>query len=218
VHDARLPAACADVLCLPACVVAAVAPLSTSAGARSIDLAPSAQCGDQAALPEVVIVFVQVLGGSTFSYKRHRSETHALRKAITRCMLNMLDDLPETEEGRDGYLCRCQEADLKYMVSFKTAHMALQWCMLVQVRAAAAAAVLLWGCWVQSRLLPFRTIYAQQHVWVQHAQVSSLLFCMRPFRLFLLLARTAFCCACADSLCVSSWLSRAVLTCTYRRR
>lgn len=103
-------------------------------GARSIDLAPSAQGGDQAALPEVVIVFVQVLGGSTFSYKRNRGETHALKKAITRCMLQMLDELPESDDGsRDGYLCRCQETDLKYMVSFRAAHVALQWCMLVQV-------------------------------------------------------------------------------------
>lgn len=103
-------------------------------GARSIDLAPSAQGGDQAALPEVVIVFAQVVGGSSFNYKRNRGDTHALKKAITRCMLQMLDELPETDEGRDGYLCRCQEADLKYMVSFKAPHMALQWCMLVQVR------------------------------------------------------------------------------------
>jgi hypothetical protein len=106
------------------------------AGARSIDLAPAAQGGDQAALPEVVIVFAQVVGSLNFSYRR-RSETHAVRKAITRCMLQMLDELPETEEGRDGYLCRIQEADLKYMVSFKAAHVALQWCMLVQVRAFA---------------------------------------------------------------------------------
>lgn len=88
-------------------------------------------------------MFVQVLGGSSFSYKRHRSETHTLKKAITRCMLQMLDDLPETEDGRDGYLCRCQEADLKYMVSFKTAHMALQWCMLVQVRCCCCCYLLL---------------------------------------------------------------------------
>lgn len=67
-------------------------------------------------MPEVVIVFAQVVGATSFSYKRNRTDTHALRKAITRCMLQMLDELPETEEGRDGYLCRCQEADLKYMV------------------------------------------------------------------------------------------------------
>lgn len=103
------------------------------AGARAMDLAPSAQGGEQAALPEVVIVFVQVVGAATFSYKRNRSEAHALKKAVTCCMLQMLDELPETDEGRDGYLCRCQEADLKYMVSFRAAHMALQWCMLVQV-------------------------------------------------------------------------------------
>jgi hypothetical protein len=107
-----------------------------AAGARSIDLAPAAQGGDQAALPEVVIVFAQVVGSLNFSYRR-RSETHTVRKAITRCMLQMLDELPETEEGRDGYLCRIQEADLKYMVSFKAAHTALQWCMMVQVRAWA---------------------------------------------------------------------------------
>lgn len=119
------------------------------AGARVIDLAPSAQGGELAALPEVVIVFVQVVGGAGFSYKRNRSEAHALKKAVTRCMLQMLDELPETDEGRDGYLCRCQEADLKYMVSFKAAHMALQWCMLVQVRAVRGGAGGLCVQWLQ---------------------------------------------------------------------
>lgn len=102
------------------------------AGARSIDLAPLVQI-DQAPLPDVVIVFAQVVGGSGFSYKRNRAEAHALKKAIKRCMLQMLDELPEQEDGRDGYLCRCQEADLKYMVAFRYAHMAVQWCMMVQV-------------------------------------------------------------------------------------
>lgn len=52
-----------------------------------------------------------------------------VNKAIIKCLLQQLRSLP----GGDGYLCRCQEADLKYMVAFEQPHKAVQWCLLVQV-------------------------------------------------------------------------------------
>eukprot|EP00879_Flechtneria_rotunda_P013105 GHRR01013688.1.p1 GENE.GHRR01013688.1~~GHRR01013688.1.p1 ORF type:complete len:421 (+),score=166.22 GHRR01013688.1:1285-2547(+) len=44
------------------------------------------------------------------------------------CMLQQLEAI----HNGDGYLCRCQEADLKYMIAFEEPHRALQWCLAVQ--------------------------------------------------------------------------------------
>jgi hypothetical protein len=84
------------------------------------------------------------VGAPGYAYKRQRREAHAVSKAIRRCMLQMLDEVQEGQhDARDGYLCRCQEADLKYMVAFASPHKAVQWCLLVQVRRLVLVVV---GC------------------------------------------------------------------------
>ena len=44
-------------------------------------------------------------------------------------MLQLMADLP----GGDGYMCRCHEPDLKYLVAFESPVRAVQWCLLLQV-------------------------------------------------------------------------------------
>lgn len=38
---------------------------------------------------------------------------------------------------KDGYMCRQQEGVLKYMVAFKEPTKAAEWCIMLQVSAAA---------------------------------------------------------------------------------
>jgi hypothetical protein len=45
----------------------------------------------------------------------------------------LLAALPEADGQCDGYLCREQEGDMKYMLAFREPSRALQWCLLVQV-------------------------------------------------------------------------------------
>ncbi|WIA30200.1 hypothetical protein OEZ86_000292, partial [Tetradesmus obliquus] len=99
-------------------------------GAREMDLSPSTGVyqASHAPLPDVTIVFAVVAGAAGFTFKRSRSDTRYVNKVIRRCMLQQLAVLP----GGDGYLCRCQEADLKYMVAFENPHKAVQWCLAVQ--------------------------------------------------------------------------------------
>lgn len=97
-----------------------------------MDLTPSGQVfgHTQAPLPDVTMVFLSVAGASAFTSKRPRRETHLVNKAIVKCLLQQMRALA----SGDGYLCRTQEADLKYMVAFEQPHNAVQWCLLVQVR------------------------------------------------------------------------------------
>jgi hypothetical protein len=76
-------------------------------------------------------VFAEVPGVHrlAITQKHHKSHLAALNKAIQRCMLQQMSDLP----GGDGYMCRCHEPDLKYMVAFESPVRAVQWCLLVQV-------------------------------------------------------------------------------------
>jgi hypothetical protein len=78
-------------------------------------------------------VFAEVPGVHRLSVtqKHHKSQLHAMNKAIRRCMLQQMADLP----GGDGYMCRCHEPDMKYMVAFESPVRAVQWCLLVQVGA-----------------------------------------------------------------------------------
>lgn len=80
-------------------------------------------------LPEVTIVFASVVGAASYAQKRSRTDMKLLNKAIRRCMLQQLAAVP----GGDGYLCRCQEADMRYMIAFEQRHKAMQWCLAVQV-------------------------------------------------------------------------------------
>ncbi|WIA21437.1 hypothetical protein OEZ85_000648 [Tetradesmus obliquus] len=99
-------------------------------GARQMDLTPSAklQGQTQAPLPDVTVVFAAVEGGEAFISRHSHSEVHALHKAIVHCMGQQLGSLP----AEDGYLCRCQESALHYMVAFEQADLAARWCLLVQ--------------------------------------------------------------------------------------
>lgn len=45
----------------------------------------------------------------------------------------LLAALPASDGVRDGYLCREQECDMRYMVAFRNTTRALEWCLLVQV-------------------------------------------------------------------------------------
>jgi hypothetical protein len=42
--------------------------------------------------------------------------------------------LPERDGRSDGYICREQEGELKYMIAFRDSARAVEWCLLVQVR------------------------------------------------------------------------------------
>lgn len=106
--------------------------LSTAVGARYGDLAPSSQqeaASCRPPLPAITFVFAEVAGTHSLTYKHQKSQLHALNKAIRRCMLQQIAHLP----GGDGYMCRCHEPDLKYMVAFESPVRAAQWCLLVQV-------------------------------------------------------------------------------------
>lgn len=54
---------------------------------------------------------------------------------LSHCYQVLLSALPEVDGPQgDGYLCREQEGDMKYMVAFREPCRALEWCLLVQVR------------------------------------------------------------------------------------
>lgn len=55
----------------------------------------------------------------------------------------LLAALPESDGVRDGYLCREQECDMRFMVCFRETTRALEWCLLVQVGVCLAS-----GCGV----------------------------------------------------------------------
>jgi hypothetical protein len=102
------------------------------AGARAEDLAPSGQqdlINCLPPLPAVTFVFAEVPASHGLSHKQHKAELHLLNKAIKRCMVQLMSGLP----GGDGYICRCHEPDLKYMVAFRSHVRAVQWCLLMQV-------------------------------------------------------------------------------------
>jgi len=113
-----------------------VLPLPTScqnpAGARPEDLVPTSQQDPSSCrppLPPVTFVFAEVLSAHGFNHKHNKSELQAANRAIRRCMKQLMADLP----GEDGYMCRCHEPDMKYMVVFESSVRAVQWCLLLQV-------------------------------------------------------------------------------------
>lgn len=112
-----------------------------ASGARPGDLAPTSQqelanCGPP--LPLVTFVFAEVAATHKLSHKHHKSQLHAVNKAIQRCMLQQTASLTEG----DGYMCRSHE--LKFMVAFESPVRAVQWCLLVQVGWALGWAGLGW--------------------------------------------------------------------------
>lgn len=106
---------------------------SNPAGARPEDLVPTSQQDPSSCrppLPPVTFVFAEVLSGNSYSHKHQKPELHSINRAIRRCMKQLMADL----HGGDGYMCRCHETDLKYMVVFESPVRAVQWCLLLQVR------------------------------------------------------------------------------------
>jgi hypothetical protein len=108
---------------------------AAAAGARQMDLSPTtSNSKDLQQLPEVTIVFASVADADVFTARFSRLEVQEVCKTIRQCMLQQLEMLP----GRDGYLCRCRDSDTKYIAAFQQPHVAVQWCLLVQVRVVQA--------------------------------------------------------------------------------
>jgi hypothetical protein len=107
-----------------------------------MDLSPTSSCSskDLQQLPEVTIVFASVADADVLTARCSRSEVQEVCKTIRQCMLQQLEVLP----GRDGYLCRCKDSDTKYIAAFEQPHVAVQWCLLVQVGC---------GCFAQREML-----------------------------------------------------------------
>lgn len=82
--------------------------------------------GEETSLPPVTMVFAAVEGAKALSRWRRASELRRLAAMIRNVMLAMLEVVP------GGYLCREQEAELKYMLAFADAANGLQWCLMVQ--------------------------------------------------------------------------------------
>jgi hypothetical protein len=135
------------------------------AGARCCSLAPSSTWQDspraQPQLPPITFVFAEVSGKAQLARDRLR----VLNKSIRRCMLKLQQELP----GHDGYVCRCQAAELKFIVAFESPVHALQWCLLLQVSAVLWFACLgqvqpfkprLACSWLTTRVLPGRCLHA----------------------------------------------------------
>ncbi|WIA41351.1 hypothetical protein OEZ86_004944 [Tetradesmus obliquus] len=84
-------------------------------GARRMDLTPSQSGHSRAPLPDVTLVFASVADSLSFTAKQSRATVRGVHAAIVRVLLAQM----EAVAGGDGYLCRCQEGDLKYMVAFE---------------------------------------------------------------------------------------------------
>eukprot|EP00775_Hariotina_reticulata_P005600 gene5600-5838_t len=80
---------------------------------------------DVALLPPVTMVFAAVDGGVNLVRKREQV-AKVVHRVVTRLMQAVLLALP------DGYLCREQDGVLKYMLAFKEAARAAEWCILMQ--------------------------------------------------------------------------------------
>lgn len=85
-------------------------------------------------LPPVTMVFMAVEGPEQL-VRRRRPFTPVVQALLSRVVRDALRRL-------GGYLCRVQEGDLKMMVAFASPVMALEWCLLVQVRCCGG---LIWG-------------------------------------------------------------------------
>eukprot|EP00775_Hariotina_reticulata_P005596 gene5596-5834_t len=76
-------------------------------------------------LPPVTMVFAAVDGGINLVRKK-KQVAKVVHMSVTRLMQATLLALP------DGYLCREQDGVLKYMLAFKEAARAAEWCILMQ--------------------------------------------------------------------------------------
>lgn len=107
-------------------------------------------------LPDVTVVFISVASASSFVSKHSQQEVRALHRLLLRCMRQQLALAP----GGDGYMCRTQDGDLKYMAAFAAPHRAVQWCLLVQVRVL--------GCYV---VLQYKVVLHKGKVVLQYTVV-----------------------------------------------
>eukprot|EP00200_Dunaliella_tertiolecta_P019164 CAMPEP_0202400750 /NCGR_PEP_ID=MMETSP1128-20130828/2982_1 /ASSEMBLY_ACC=CAM_ASM_000463 /TAXON_ID=3047 /ORGANISM="Dunaliella tertiolecta, Strain CCMP1320" /LENGTH=1520 /DNA_ID=CAMNT_0049004399 /DNA_START=82 /DNA_END=4641 /DNA_ORIENTATION=- len=95
----------------------------------------SAVVGVDPTLPPVTMVFATVEGANNFS-AYNRKEARNASDIIVNVFISVMRQL----DSRDGYLCRVQGSDLKYMVAFEKPQVALEWCLCVQE-------CLLWQDW-----------------------------------------------------------------------
>lgn len=64
---------------------------------------------------------------------------HFLEALLLCCLQVLLAALPEADGSQgDGYLCREQEGEMKFMLAFREPSRALEWCLLVQVGGGGA--------------------------------------------------------------------------------
>lgn len=95
----------------------------TNPGTLMSDLDPSK--ADSESLPPVSMVFVMVEGAKAYA-RRKRSEAARVHALLHGALTDTLAHFA------DGYLCREQDGDFKYMVAFMSAASALEWCLLMQ--------------------------------------------------------------------------------------
>ncbi|KAF5835292.1 hypothetical protein DUNSADRAFT_7617 [Dunaliella salina] len=108
-------------------------PYFDAPGALESPLSPVVQ--HQPTLPPVTMVFATVEGANNFS-AYNRKEARNASDMIVNVFISVMRQL----DSRDGYLCRVQGSDLKYMVAFEKPQVALEWCLCVQE-------CLLWQDW-----------------------------------------------------------------------
>jgi hypothetical protein len=75
------------------------------------------------------MVFVMVEGGKAFA-RRKRSDSAIVHNLISQTLVETLAYFP-VEKGQ-GYLCREQDGEFKYMIAFECPGAALEWCLLLQ--------------------------------------------------------------------------------------
>eukprot|EP00775_Hariotina_reticulata_P005277 gene5277-5512_t len=76
-------------------------------------------------LGPVTMVFAAVHGGKSLVRKKEQA-AHVVHNTLQRIMQAVLLALP------DGYLCREQEGELKYMLAFQEPTRAAEWCLIMQ--------------------------------------------------------------------------------------
>ena len=75
------------------------------------------------------MVFVVVEEGKAFA-RRRRADSAVVHNLISQTLVETLAYFPVTKG--QGYLCREQDGEFKYMIAFETPAGALEWCLLLQ--------------------------------------------------------------------------------------
>jgi class 3 adenylate cyclase len=93
-------------------------------GAATLTLRDAAVAPDL--MPHVTVVCAGVEGAKWLVRWRHAGEVREMARLLRMVYVAALRAVP------GGYLCREQEGGLRYMLAFRDAEGALQWCLLVQ--------------------------------------------------------------------------------------